>query len=56
MQGLSLKNVSIKAEDENGKTVYEDFGEMMERLMKEKGFSITMKEKRSSKLYFYQKK
>lgn len=29
MQGLSLKNVRIKAENENGKTVYEDFGEMM---------------------------
>lgn len=29
MQGLSLKNVAIKAENEDGKTVYEDFGEMM---------------------------
>ena len=29
MQGLSLKNVSIKVVDENGKTVYTDFGEMM---------------------------
>jgi predicted Rossmann fold flavoprotein len=29
MQGLSLKNVAIKAEDENGKVAYEDFGEMM---------------------------
>ncbi len=29
MQGLSLKNVAIKAENSDGKTVYEDFGEMM---------------------------
>lgn len=29
MQGLSLKNVGIKVVDENGKTVYTDFGEMM---------------------------
>ncbi len=29
MQGLSLKNVAIKIEDENGKCAYEDFGEMM---------------------------
>ena len=29
MQGLSLKNVGIKIEDENGKCAYEDFGEMM---------------------------
>ena len=29
MQGLSLKNVVIKIKDENGKTVYTDFGEMM---------------------------
>lgn len=30
MQGLSLKNVSIKIEDiENKKTIYEDFGEML---------------------------
>jgi predicted Rossmann fold flavoprotein len=29
MQGLSLKNVSIRVEDENGKTAYTDFGEMM---------------------------
>ena len=29
MQGLSLKNVSIKVVDENNKTLYTDFGEMM---------------------------
>lgn len=29
MQGLSLKNVSIKIKDIDGKTLYEDFGEMM---------------------------
>lgn len=29
MQGLSLKNVGVKALDENDKTVYEDFGELM---------------------------
>lgn len=29
MQGLSLKNVAIRVEDENGKVKYEDFGEMM---------------------------
>lgn len=29
MQGLSLKNVAIKIEDTNGKTLYTDFGEMM---------------------------
>lgn len=29
MQGLSLKNVSIKVSDSQGKTVYTDFGEMM---------------------------
>lgn len=29
MQGLSLKNVAIRVENEGGKTVYTDFGEMM---------------------------
>lgn len=29
MQGLSLKNISIKILDENNKVVYSDFGEMM---------------------------
>ncbi len=29
MQGLSLKNVSINITDENDKTIYTDFGEMM---------------------------
>lgn len=29
MQGLSLKNVSIKIKDSNGKILYTDFGEMM---------------------------
>ena len=29
MQGLSLKNVSIKVLDENGEALYTDFGEMM---------------------------
>ena len=29
MQGLSLKNVVIKISDENSKTLYSDFGEMM---------------------------
>ena len=29
MQGLSLKNVAIKISDENSKTLYSDFGEMM---------------------------
>ena len=29
MQGLSLKNVAIRIEDQNGKTAYTDFGEMM---------------------------
>lgn len=29
MQGLSLKNVAIRIEDDNGKCAYEDFGEMM---------------------------
>ncbi len=29
MQGLSLKNISIKILDPNGKCIYEDFGEMM---------------------------
>jgi len=29
MQGLSLKNVGIKILDSNGKSIYEDFGEMM---------------------------
>ncbi len=29
MQGLSLKNVAIRVENENGKVMYEDFGEMM---------------------------
>ena len=29
MQGLSLKNVGIKIIDENGKALYNDFGEMM---------------------------
>ena len=29
MQGLSLKNVAIKVTDETGKTLYNDFGEMM---------------------------
>ena len=29
MQGLSLKNVSLKIVSEEGKTAYEDFGEMM---------------------------
>jgi predicted Rossmann fold flavoprotein len=29
MQGLSLKNISIKIFDENNKTLYSDFGEMM---------------------------
>lgn len=29
MQGLSLKNVAIRVENEDGKTVYTDFGEMM---------------------------
>ena len=29
MQGLSLKNVAISIKDQGGKTLYEDFGEMM---------------------------
>ncbi len=29
MQGLSLKNISVKIKDENNKILYEDFGEMM---------------------------
>ena len=29
MQGLSLKNVAISIKDQSGKTLYEDFGEMM---------------------------
>lgn len=29
MQGLSLKNVAITIKDSNGRTLYEDFGEMM---------------------------
>ncbi len=29
MQGLSLKNVSLRITNKNGKTLYEDFGEMM---------------------------
>jgi len=29
LQGLSLKNVGVKALDESGKTVYDDFGELM---------------------------
>ena len=29
LQGLSLKNVGIKIKDDNGKCLYEDFGEMM---------------------------
>lgn len=29
MQGLSLKNVAISIEDENNKSIYTDFGEMM---------------------------
>jgi len=29
MQGLSLKNVSIRVKDRKGKTVYEEFGEML---------------------------
>ncbi len=29
MQGLSLRNIAIKICDENGKTLYTDFGEMM---------------------------
>ena len=29
LQGLSLRNVGVKAFDENGKTVYDDFGELM---------------------------
>jgi predicted Rossmann fold flavoprotein len=29
MQGLSLKNVAIKIKNQSGKTIYEDFGEMM---------------------------
>ena len=29
LQGLSLKNVSIKIKDKNGKVLYSDFGEMM---------------------------
>jgi hypothetical protein len=29
MQGLSLKNVSIRVKNQKGKTVYEDFGEML---------------------------
>lgn len=29
MQGLSLKNVSLKIKDKDGRTKYEDFGEMM---------------------------
>ncbi len=29
MQGLSLKNVAIRIDDENGKCLYTDFGEMM---------------------------
>ncbi|MGI6576680.1 MAG: NAD(P)/FAD-dependent oxidoreductase [Eubacteriales bacterium] len=29
MQGLSLKNVGVKATDSNGKLVYKDFGELM---------------------------
>ena len=29
MQGLSLKNVSVKIKDNGGRVIYEDFGEMM---------------------------
>ncbi|MCH5304692.1 MAG: aminoacetone oxidase family FAD-binding enzyme, partial [Ruminococcus sp.] len=29
LQGLSLKNVSLKIKDKNGKLVYDDFGEML---------------------------
>ncbi len=29
MQGLSLKNIAIEIQDKNGKTLYNDFGEMM---------------------------
>lgn len=29
MQGLSLKNVALRIRDKSGKTVYEDFGEML---------------------------
>lgn len=29
MQGLSLRNVGLKIKDDNGKTVYTDFGEML---------------------------
>lgn len=29
MQGLSLKNVALRAKDGNGKTVYKDFGELL---------------------------